>query len=85
MDTTERIAVLENVCEAEMLGTALLEEGIPHVIRSHHDLALDGLFQGAEGWGHVEADPEHREAILAVLEDIRATGGPQEGAAPTEP
>ena len=75
MDATERIAVIENACEAEVLGRALLEEGIPHAICSHRDLALDGLFQGASGWGRVEAHPEHRQAILDVRDGVRAVDG----------
>ena len=66
-----KIAVLESLCEAQMLEAALKAQGIPHTMRSYHDLALDGLFQGLQGWGHVEADEEHRAAILAALDDLR--------------
>ena len=61
-----RIAVLESLAEAQMLASALEEQGIPHVLRSYHDSALDGLFQRLQGWGLVEAPEEQREAILAV-------------------
>ena len=66
-----RIAVLESLAEAQVLGAALEEQGIPHVMRSYHDSALDGLFQSQQGWGLVEAVEEFRPAILAVLEEIR--------------
>ena len=79
MDFTVKIAVLDSLFEAQMLESALKEQGIPHIIRSYHDLALDGLFQGIKGWGHVEAAEVVREAILAVLGDIRSSGSPDRG------
>jgi hypothetical protein len=76
MSETVKIAVLDSLFEAQSLESALRDLDIPHVIRSYEDLALDGLFQGSKGWGHVEAAEEHRAAILAVLEDLRTPGGP---------
>ena len=48
----------------------LKEEGIPHVMKSYHDSAYDGLFQGQKGWGHVEASEEHESKILELLNDL---------------
>ena len=78
MDDTVRIAILDNLCEAQQLDAALQEQGIPHVIRSYEDLVLDGIFQSSKGWGHVEAAEEHRAAILSALADLRVAGRPDD-------
>ncbi len=67
----EKIADLISEVEAQVLGAELEAQEIPHFIRSYHDSALDGLFQATQGWGHVEADAEDREQILAILEGLR--------------
>ncbi len=67
----KRIAVLDSMVEAQVLESVLKEKGIPHVMRSYHDSAYDGLFQGPKGWGHVEAPSECEEAILESLRDLR--------------
>lgn len=69
----EKIAVLEYEVEAEHLGAQLAHRNIPHLMRSYHDSALDGLFQLSQGWGHVEAPSEHKATILSILKDIRET------------
>jgi hypothetical protein len=71
MDKLEKIAVLDNEVQAELVDSVLSERGIPHLMRSYHDSAYDGLFQGQGGWGHVEAPASFREDIMAVIEDIR--------------
>ena len=78
MNHTVRIAVLDSLCQAQMLESVLKDQGIPHVIRSYHDLALDGLFQGMKGWGQVEAAEEYRETIVTAIEDLKAAGGQAE-------
>ena len=71
MARLEKIAFIENEIEALCLRGELEERGIPHMIRSHHDLAYDGLFQFSMGWGHVEAPVEHKNEILEILKAIR--------------
>jgi hypothetical protein len=71
MDKPRKIAVLNNMVEAQVLESMLNEHDIPHVMKSYHDSAYDGLFQAAQGWGHVEAPEEYREEILALLNDLR--------------
>jgi hypothetical protein len=63
--------VLEYEVEAELVGAELTNRSIPHVMRSYHDAALDGLFQLSRGWGRVEAPREYKDAILTILHDIR--------------
>jgi hypothetical protein len=68
----EKIAVLENLIEAQVIASILQEEIIPHRIRSFHDTAYDGLFQFQLGWGAVYAPAIYRPAILDILERIRS-------------
>ncbi len=68
----QKIALLQNEIEAELLEEELTNRNIPHCLISYHDSAFDGLFQLYRGWGHVEAPTEFKDAIVSVLEDIRA-------------
>ncbi len=70
----EKIAVIDNEVQAELVDAMLTEQGIPHLMRSYHDAALDGIFQATRGWGHVEAAREDREEILAVVEELKKKG-----------
>jgi len=71
MDKLEKIAVLDNEVQAELVDSVLSERGIPHLMRSYYDSALDGLYQGGAGWGQVEAPQSFRDEILAGIEEIR--------------
>jgi len=75
----DRIAVLAHAVEADRLDVELNNRQIPHVMVSYGDSALDGLFQVAHGWGHVEAPVVHQDAVLSILEDIRQGGPEPEG------
>ncbi len=70
MDKIKKIAVLDNIVQAQMLESILKEREIPHVMKTYHDSAYDGLFQGQKGWGHVEAPEEYESDILAMLDDL---------------
>ena len=83
MDKFEKIAVLDNEVQAELVDSVLEERGIPHIMRSYYDSALDGLYQSRSGWGEVEAPREARDEILAVIEDIKRQAA--SSAAPQEP
>jgi hypothetical protein len=67
-----KIAVLENQIEAQYLREILDHREIPHFLRSYHDSAYDGLFQMQKGWGVVNAPEEFRDAILEIIQEIRA-------------
>ena len=71
MDKLEKIIVLDNEVQAELVDSVLSERGIPHLMRSYYDSALDGLYQARSGWGHIEAPQSFRDEILAVIEDIK--------------
>jgi hypothetical protein len=80
MEKAVKIIVLENEVQARILESVLKEQGIPHVIRSYHDSAYDGLFQVSKGWGCVEAPKKFKSRILDILNDLDAekeAGPPQ--------
>jgi hypothetical protein len=80
----EKIAVLDNEVQAELLDEVLSGRGIPHIMQSYHDSALDGLFQAGKGWGAILAPESFKEEILADLADIKrqsqSAAGEPEGA-----
>ena len=59
-----KVLVFNNEFEAKLLDEVLNEKNIPHIIRSYHDSAYDGLWQMQSSWGHLEAPEEFREEIL---------------------
>ena len=67
----EKIAVLDNEVQAELIDEVLTGRDIPHIMQSYHDSALDGLFQAGKGWGAVLAPESFKEEILADLADIK--------------
>ena len=71
MDKVERIAVLRNEVEAQLLAGELAELDIPHLMKSYYDGAFDGVYQFSKGWGHIEAPSEFKEKILEILAGIR--------------
>ena len=71
MEEYTKIAVLENEIEARLLESVLIERGIPHLMRSYHDTAYDGLFQTQKGWGIVSAPDSCHEEISEILADLR--------------
>ena len=74
MDKLKKIAVLDNLVQAQMLESMLKEHDIPHVMKTYNDSAYDGLYQGPKGWGHVEAPEQHEAGILALLDNLKAEG-----------
>lgn len=70
MNKTVIILVLNNAIEANLLDGLLNERGIPHIIRSYHDSAYDGLFQFHSGWGQLDAPENFREEILKIYKEM---------------
>jgi hypothetical protein len=66
-----RIANLDNQFEVQILEEVLKDRQIPYYVKSYHDAAYDGLFQGQKGWGAVFAPEEFQEEILAIIQEIR--------------
>ncbi len=65
-----KIAVLQNEIEARLLDSVLQERQIPHVLRSYHDVAYDGMFQLQQGWGCVYAPNEFEQEIKEIMSDL---------------
>jgi hypothetical protein len=64
MSKPVKILELKNEIEAMLIDEILTDKKIPHIIRSYHDSAYDGLWQMQTGWGHLEAPEEYKEEIL---------------------
>jgi hypothetical protein len=66
----KKILSLSSEIEAIRIKEILDSNQIPHLIRSFHDSAYDGIFQNQYGWGVLEADEEHEAKILELLKDL---------------
>lgn len=67
------VLILKNEIEAQLLASVLSERGIPHLLKSYHDYALDGIFQIQKGWGHLEAPERFHRKIINIYRDISET------------
>lgn len=65
-----KILLFNNEIEAMLLDEILTDKKIPHIIRTYHDSAYDGLWQSSSGWGHIEASEEYREEILQIYNEM---------------
>ena len=70
MSNPVKILMFKNEIEAMLLDEILTEKKIPHIMRSYHDSAYDGLWQTQSAWGHVEAPEEFREEILQTYNEM---------------
>jgi hypothetical protein len=71
MEELEKILSLDNEMIARLMESILKDRDIPHIIRTYHDSAYDGLWAYQQGWGYIEAPPKYRDEILAIFEDIK--------------
>ena len=71
MEEYTKVAILDNEIEARLLDSVLTEREIPHLMRSYHDTAYDGLFQTQKGWGIVSAPDSCHQEISEILTDLR--------------
>lgn len=70
MSKPVKILMFKNEIEAMLLDEILTDKQIPHLIRSYHDSAYDGLWQTQSGWGHIEAPEEFAEEILNTYKQM---------------
>ena len=70
MDKTVRILIFNNEVEARLLSELLTERKIPHMLRSYHDSAYDGLWQTPSCWGQLDAMEEDREEIMKIFNEM---------------
>ena len=74
MKTTVRILTLRNEIEASLIDEILTEKEIPHIIRTFHDSAYDGVWQTDTAWGLVEAYEEDKDEILKIYAEMSLPG-----------
>jgi hypothetical protein len=67
MSNPVKILSLDNEFQAMLLDDILKERNIPHIMKSYHDSAYDGLWQTQSGWGQIDAPEEYREEILEIF------------------
>ena len=75
MEDLERIVDLDNEVFATLIESVLNERDIPHILRTYHDSAYDGLFTYSQGWGYIEAPTEYKDEILKIYEDLKKQQG----------
>ena len=68
----DKIAVLDNTIEAQLISSILDQRQIPYRLRSYYDTAYDGLFQMQKGWGQLFASPSHKREIIQIIEEVRS-------------
>jgi hypothetical protein len=70
MSKQVKILMFQNEIEAMLLHEILTDKGIPHLVRTYHDSAYDGLWQLQSGWGHLEAPEEYTEEIISTFNEM---------------
>jgi hypothetical protein len=73
MEDFEKILVLDNEFEAELMEEVLLDKQIPYGIIIREDSALGGIVDLEEGWGYLEAPARCREEIMKIYQEIQDT------------
>jgi hypothetical protein len=66
----KKILALTSEIENFRIKEILESNEIPHLIRSFHDSAYDGIFQNQYGWGVLEADESDEDRILKLIKDL---------------
>ena len=79
MEDFEKILVLENEFEAELIEEVLMDKQIPYGIIIREDSALGGITELEEGWGYLEAPDRFREEIMKIYKEIQETSTDPEG------
>ena len=71
MEKLEKIAVLDNEVQAELVDSVLSERGIPHLMQTYDASVLPWMAYTKPGWGHIEAPLTSKAEILAVIEELK--------------
>ena len=67
----EKILVLENEMEAQIMESILEDKDIPFVIHSYFDKAYNGIFTIQKGWGHIESEPKYKDQIVDLYKEMQ--------------
>jgi len=70
METFEKILVLNNEYEANLLAEVLNDREIPHGIVISEDTALGGIMEMEFGWGYIEAPARYKIEITRLYNEI---------------
>ena len=70
METYEKILVLNNEFEANLLEEVLNDRKIPHGIVTSDDTMLGGIMEMELGWGYLEAPVRYKSEIIQLFEEI---------------
>jgi hypothetical protein len=70
MKMTVKILTLRSEAEAMLLSGLLEQSNIPHMLKSFHDSAYDGVWQTDTSWGTLFADAENKEEILKIYREM---------------
>ncbi|MFW6270447.1 MAG: hypothetical protein ACOC4G_10230 [Bacillota bacterium] len=62
----EKIIILENEFEARLMKQILRDEEIPFSIISYVDGPYNGIWKNQIGWGHIEAENQYKNEIIAL-------------------
>ena len=62
-----RARALQSLFEGQQAEALLQEAGIPCMLVSYRDTALDGLYQPQKGWGEIRVPEEQRAEAEQVL------------------
>jgi len=82
MGEFKKVFVVKDEVEASFWDMILQERDIPHILRSYHDSAYDGLFQMQKGWGVLYAAEEDHDAIHQIRQELDPTAESSEEEAP---
>ncbi len=63
----KKILAISSEIEAIRIKEILESNEIPHLVRSFHDSAYDGLFQNQYGWGVLKANESDEGRILELI------------------
>lgn len=70
MEPFEKILVLNNEFEAEIMEEILIDKNIPHGIVPRSDSILEGIMQLENGWGYLEAPVSFKDQILKIYDEM---------------
>ena len=70
MGKFEKIIVINNLIESQIMDDILNEREISHLIKPHTDSVYPGLFHVQSGWGHIEAPAECKDEIIEIYNEI---------------
>lgn len=72
MEDLEQIVNVDNEFIAGLMDSILTERNIPHILRTFHDSAYDGLFVNQQGWGVIEAAPKYKDEIIKIYNEVKS-------------